>query len=163
MRADKRGTRVTGVIKTHCPPAVHGMALVTSERKSGRAVIEGFRVVIVLGVAGTAGDGKARVLGGGGSSVTCFAVHRGMRADEREAGGVVPNGLNTHLPSSDVVALIAAGAELPAMDVGVAVRAPEGSLAEEQIGVALAAGDPLVHAAKRIACFGIVVEFTRRS
>ena len=46
------------------------------------------------------------------------------------------------------MAVLAAGAELPAMDIGVAVGAFCARVREHQIGVALAAADPFVHAAQ---------------
>ena len=50
-------------------------------------------------------------------------------------------------PASDRVALLAGGAELPPMDVGVAVGAPRPHVAEDQAGVALHAAQVGVTAA----------------
>lgn len=57
--------------------------------------------------------------------------------------------LYRHPPPSDVVAFFAIGAKLAAMNIGVTVGAFRAGIAEDQIGVTLAAGNAFVHAPQR--------------
>jgi hypothetical protein len=63
--------------------------------------------------------------------------------------------LDRHLPTFHGVALLTAGAELPLVNVSVAVCAFCAHVGEYQLGVALRARHALVHTAQRIA--GLVV------
>jgi hypothetical protein len=70
---------------------------------------------------------------------------------------MIPDLLGLGLPSLDGVALLAFGAKLAAMDIGVAVGTASAGVGEDEIGVALAAGHLGVHSAQRVACL-IVIE-----
>ena len=78
------------------------------------------------------------------------ALQGGVRADQREPVLMVFDLADPDSPAFNRVALFAGGAKLPAMNVGVAVRAPHAHVREHQIGVTLAACDFLVQAAQRV-------------
>jgi len=80
-----------------------------------------------------------------------FALHQGVRTDQREAVVVVPDRFQRCLPTLHGVALRAVGAELAAMDVGVAVGALRAHILENHARMALTAAHALVHAPERIA------------
>ncbi len=90
--------------------------------------------------------------------VAIGALQHGVSADQRKAVLVVPDLLIGSFPTFHRVALFASGAELAAVNIGVAVRATGACVLEHQIGVALAAGHLDVHSAQRIAGL-VVVEF----
>ena len=58
-----------------------------------------------------------------GSFVAGFALQTCMRAHQWKPIEVILNGLYGNIPAADRVALLAVGAKLPSMNVGVAVRA----------------------------------------
>ena len=68
------------------------------------------------------------------------------------------NRLNRHLPAENCVALRAVGAELSAVNIGVAIGAFLSNVRENRLKVASRAGYFFVHAAKRIPR-AVVVEF----
>jgi hypothetical protein len=76
-----------------------------------------------------------------------IAIQGSMGADQREAVLMLLYLLNGNVPALDVVALLAIGAKLAAVDIGVAVGALDPDIGEQHFGVALRAGDILVHAA----------------
>ena len=81
-----------------------------------------------------------------------------MRADEREAVQVLINLLHRNVPPPDRMALLAIGAHLPLVNVGVAICALRPDIGEDRLGMALRAADAFVHSAQRI--FGcVVIEF----
>jgi len=138
------------MVKGGSEPTVDRVARLAGGGKPGTHVIQN-RCLEILLVAGNAGRGQAGVLTRGCALVAGFAVDQGMRADERETVLVVFDRLNGEVPSLYRVAVFAIGAHLPAMDVGMAVCAMLGHLFENQVHVALGAGNLLVHAAQRVA------------
>ena len=90
------------------------------------------------------------------------AINRGMGTDQREAIFVSAYRLQRHTPADHAVTLLASGAKLPAMNIGVTVRAPRAYVAEDQLGMALDAIHLDVHAAQRITGLLVVVEFRNR-
>lgn len=81
-----------------------------------------------------------------------------MRPEQRKAVLVLLNLLHRDLPSLDGVALLATGAELPLVNIGVAIRALRAYICEHRLGVALRAGDALMHPAQGKTGL-VVVEF----
>jgi hypothetical protein len=81
-----------------------------------------------------------------------------MRSDQRKPVLMVPDLLGRCLPTLHRVALLASRTELPAMYVGVAIRATRAHILKHKISVALAAGHLGVHSAQRIACL-VVIKF----
>lgn len=70
-----------------------------------------------------------------------------MRTRQGEAVVVLLNLCNGNLPATYRMALFAVGAELPAMNVGMAVMATLAHIGEHRLDVALRAGYGLMHAA----------------
>ena len=85
-------------------------------------------------------------------------VDGGVRSSQREAVVMLLNVLDRDLPSTDGVALLAVGAELALMNVGMAVLAALSDVGENHFDVTLRAGHRSVHAAQRVTSL-IVVEF----
>jgi len=155
-RAGKRGVRagqrVTGVfqmVKLGIEPAVHGVTAFAGSREAKPDVIDN-RSEEVLLMAGVAGRRQADELAGGGVLVALLALHQLMRAHQRETVLVILNSLQRDLPPFHRMATGAIGAELAAMDIGVAIGALGTDVLEDQIRVALNASHFLVHAAEGI-------------
>lgn len=70
------------------------------------------------------------------------------------------HGLQRDLPAFYRVALLALRAELPAVNIGMAVRALRAHVGEDQARVTQAALHGFMHAAQRIACL-VMVEFRK--
>ena len=79
-----------------------------------------------------------------------FAIHSGMRAHQWKTVFMPADGLNCNVPAFDGMARIAIRTELPAMNVGMAIRALLADIGEHQFDVALRALHLLVHALQRI-------------
>ena len=157
MRARECVPGVLQVVELGIEPAVQGMAAGTICGEPKTHVIEDRRFEILL-MARIATGGKPDELPDGRLLVALFALHHGVRADQGKAVGVVPDGLKRNLPALDRMALGAVGAELAAVDIGVAIGARRPDVFEHHAGVALRTGHVLVHAAQRIAS-QIMVEF----
>jgi hypothetical protein len=74
------------------------------------------------------------------------AINRRMCSNQGEAIFVSPYGLQGDIPTDHAVALLTICPKLPAMYVGVTVRAPRAHVAEHQLGMALYAIHLDVHA-----------------
>lgn len=155
--------------------------------KSNRAVVE-LRVQPVVGaVASVAGNGKFRggvtwvrgrgivrcvagvtlrghrlKLAGGDSFVARITIHRGVRSGERKTIVVLLDLLNRNLPPANGMALLAVRAQLPAMNIGVAIVAALSDVRKDRLDVALDAGDRLMHAPQRISSL-VVIELGNRT
>ena len=86
------------------------------------------------------------------------AILQGMGAQQRKTVLVLLHGLQRDLPAFYRVALLALRAELPAVDVGMAVRALRAHVGEHQARMTQAALHGFVHAAQWITRL-VVVEF----
>ena len=64
--------------------------------------------------------------------------------------------LKRNLPAPHGVALVATGAELPTVDIGVAVRTFGAHVREDRLGMATRAGNLAVHAAQWVPCLIVV-------
>jgi len=80
-----------------------------------------------------------------------------MCAHQRKPVLVILNGLDGNLPALDRVAALALGAELAAVNIGVAIRASLADILEDKAGVTLRAVNFRVHPTQRISS-GVVVE-----
>lgn len=90
------------------------------------------------------------------------AIDCGMRTDQREAVFVSAYRLQGYIPADHAVALLAIGAELPPMNIGMAVGAVRADVAEYRFGMALHAVNLCMHAPQRIAG-RVVIEFGNRA
>ncbi len=87
-----------------------------------------------------------------------LALHQRVRTHQREAIGMVLDGLQRNLPPLHRMALRAIGAKLAAVNIGMAVRTLRADVLEHHAGVALRAGYILMHPAQRISG-KVVIEF----
>ena len=90
--------------------------------------------------------------------VTFVARNSGMRSNQREAPVVLLDLCRLNLPATHRVALLAVRTQLPAVNIGMALRAQMTHVGEDRLGVAGGAGHALVQAAQWKAC-RIVIEF----
>jgi len=116
----------------------------------------------ILLMTGIAGRGKTLELSDRSARVALIAIQGGMRANEREAIQVLIDLLDRNVPSLDGVALLAIGAHLALVNVGVAIGALLADVREDRLGVALNAAHAFVHATQGIlGC--VVIEFGNRA
>ena len=134
------------------------LALVRGELRRGACMRRRRRVLPILYVARLACCRESQVLPDCGALVTLLAFHNRMRTKQWKSVEVLLDRLSRNIPSRDGVALGAIGAELAAMDIGVAVRAVLADVREDRPEVALRAVEFFVHAAKGITR-GVVAEF----
>jgi len=161
VRAGQRKSR-GAMVKVGHQPGIDPVAGLAIGGKAGRHVIRRQRVLEIPHVAGIALRRKPGELSAGPVLMAPDAIHRGMGADEREAIFVSAYRLQRHIPADHAVALLATGAKLPAMNIGVTVRAPRAYVAEYQLGMALGAIHLGVHAAQGIAGL-VMVELRNRA
>ena len=147
-----------GVIKLGFVPGVHGMAGFASDGQVGGTVVERPGLYVIRPVAGDAFGAQSAKNAGGGATVAGFAGGHCVSAEKRKAVLVGADLLGGDFPSGNGVAVLAGGAELPAVDIGVAIRALLSNVGEDRLRVAQAAGHAFVHAAQRIAGLNSVVE-----
>ena len=146
------------MIEFRIQPGIRSVASFASRRKAGRHMIRvGCRLKVVR-VARVALRGKPLKLSRRCPFVTRFTVNGGVRANEREAILMVPYRLYGNRPTLNCVTRFAVGAELPAVKVGMAVRAFLTHVGKHQFDVALRTFHFFVHAAQRVAR-RIVVKF----
>ena len=98
-------------------------------------------------MAGEARGRQSLELPYGGALMTGIAIDGGVRADQREAVEVLIDLLNRNIPAPGRVALLAIGAHLALVDVGVAVGALRTHIRKNGLDVALCTRHTLVHAA----------------
>lgn len=108
----------------------------------------GLSVLILLGMAGITLGRQPLELADGCALVAGLAIQGRMRAHQRETVLVLVDLLDRNLPSLHCMALIAGGAELPLVDIRVAVRAFLTYIGKNWLGMALGAGHAFVHAAQ---------------
>ena len=98
-------------------------------------------------MAGEAGGRQTLELAHRSALMTGIAVDGGVRADQREPIQVLVDLLHGNIPAPDRVALLAIGAHLALVDVGVAVGALRTHIRKNGLDVALRTRHTLVHAA----------------
>jgi hypothetical protein len=134
------------------------VALFAGGGESRRHVVRPGGSLVILGVTGVALRRQALELPDRRPLVTGIAIQSGVRAQQREAVLVLLNLLHRDLPSLDGVALFAVRAELPLVNISMAIGALVAHVGEHRFGVALGAGHALVHAAQGKARL-VVIEF----
>ena len=149
VRAGQCITGVFQVVKLGVEPGVHRVTVLAGSREAKPDVVD-HRGQIVLLMAGVAGRRQSDELAGGGVLVAVFALRQLVRAHQWETVLVILNGLQRDLPPLHGVATGAIGAELAAMNIGVAIRALRADVLEDQASVALNAIHFLVHAAEGV-------------
>ncbi len=94
--------------------------------------------------------------------VASVALHSRMGAGKREAVIVILNVLDRDLPSAHGMALLAIGAKLPPVDIGVTILASVPHIIEDHLHVTLRACHGCVHTPQRIFRL-VVIEFRNRA
>jgi hypothetical protein len=94
--------------------------------------------------------------------VAVVALQQGMRSHQRKTILVIANLIERRLPTFHCVAALAVGAELAAVNVGVAISAMGTYILEDQAGMALRAAHLFVHSTQRITSV-VMIEFGIRS
>ena len=90
--------------------------------------------------------------------VAIVAHHGGMGANQRKPVAMLLNRRNCHPPGADRVTALTIRSELPAMQVGVTLRAARRRRREHQAGVTTLASYPLVKALQRETRLPVVIE-----
>ncbi len=147
------------VIEFGVQPVIGSMALLAVLRREVLGIVLGIdRARIIRLVAGIALGRHRLEFAVRRALVTGIAVDRRMRSRQREAIVMLLDLLYRDFPSQHRVALFAIGAQLPAMNVRMAVLAALPHIGKHRLDVTLRAGHRLVHAAQGIARL-IVIEF----
>ena len=95
--------------------------------------------------------GRQRLeLAGSAALVACVAIDRRMGPSQRKPVVVLLNLLDRDLPSSNGVALLAVGAELPFVNIRVAILTTLPNVAEDCLDMTLSTGHRSVHAPQGI-------------
>jgi hypothetical protein len=93
--------------------------------------------------------------------MAALAIHQHVSPHKREAVLMIADRVQRSLPSFDRMATLTVGAELPAMNVGVTIRATGAGILEDHAGVALSTSHLFVHFPQRIPRL-IMIEFRLR-
>ncbi len=107
-------------------------------------------------MAGNAGGVQTLEHSHGGVGVAALARNDGMCAHQWEAILMHADGLQRHIPAEHSMTLLAIGAHLPAVYVGVAVGALRADLGKYEVRVAITARDGAVQPAQGISRFAVV-------
>lgn len=150
------------MIELRIQPVVGAVALIAGCSELRGEVVRVVCRFKVRGVAGIAIRRHRLELAVGRALVAGIAIHRCMRSSERKAIIVLLHLLNGNRPSLHRVTLLTIRAELPLVNIGMAILASLPHIREHGLDVALRARHRLVHATKRIASV-IVVELRNRT
>lgn len=140
-------------------PLIHGVAGLAGYGQVCRYVIHRARLLEIALMAADARRPQSEELAAGCPAVAIVALQRGMGAEQWETIQVAANRIHIHTPAVNRVAILAAGAELPAMDIWVAISALLTNVSKNFSHMAGITRDILMHAAQRISGFTIVVKF----
>ncbi len=163
MGAVQGKLREASMVKPGSLPQVYAMALFTREWKSGSGMIRRRGRPVLSQVTARALGAETDEDTGRRAGMAAFALNGGMCSQQRKAVAMILNGLHGLEPALNGVTILAAGAELPAVKIGVAVGTLRTDIAEVQVPMALGAGYGCVHAPQRVGCLGVVIELRDRS
>lgn len=157
-----QGKSCAAVIEVRIEPTVGAVACLAGHREFARCVIRVRGACIIGLVAGVALRRHRLKLAVGGVLMAGIAIHRGMSPGERKTIVVILNFLDTYFPSLNRVALRTIGAQLPPVNIRVAILAALSNIGEDRLHVALRARNRLMHAEQRISRL-IVIELRNGS
>jgi len=146
------------VVEFRAKPGIGAVTGFAGRREPRSFVIRRDRPLEVGRVAGKAGGGEAGELARGLAFVAVHALEHRVGAEKWEAIRMLLQPLRLDAPSFYRVAILTFGAELPAMDIGVAIRTARADVGEDQTGVALRAAHFFMHPAERVTR-AIVIKF----
>jgi len=159
VRPHQSKSREAQVIEFGAQPRVHvAVAHLTLRGETQGNVIGPGGLPELFHVAADAIGGQPLELPNSRTGVAGITLQRGMGSDQREPVLMLLNLADCHPPSVHRMALLASRSKLPPVDVGMAVRAFRTDLRKDQVGVALATCNLLVHPPEGIAGL-VVVEF----
>lgn len=138
------------------------MAVLASHRKLSRHVVRVRSLLVILGMAGIALRRQPLELPGRGARMAGIAIQRSVCSQQRKAILVLVDLLHSYRPSLDGMALLAVGAELPLVDIGMTVRASLPHIRKNRLDVALGTTHALMQAAQR-ECGLVVIELGNRA
>lgn len=150
------------MIKLGAQPGIGTMALFASGGKAGGHVTWTRGRLILLGMAGIALRGQTLKLSGSRSFVAGGTIQGCVGSHQGKAVLVLVDLLGGNLPALYAVALLAAGAELALVNIGMAIGALVTYVCEYGFDVALGTGDSLMQPTQRVPGL-IVVKFGRVS
>ena len=164
VRSDQRKAGELHVIKLRRHPVVRGVALLAIRGKPKRNVIDARRPGVhkFFLVAGQARSREALELAHSCTLVAGIAIHGRVRSDQREPVHVLIDLLDGNVPATHRMTLLAIGAHLPLVNIGMALGALRPHIREDRLRVALRAGDTRVHATQWILC-RVVIELRNRA
>jgi len=147
------------VIETGAEPCIHaGVALRAIRRERGLLMVRSSSIQIIGRMTTNALCGKSGKLSGCHVLMTGITVDYRMCANERKTVLMLVDRLHRNLPSINVVALLAVGAHLAAMDISVAISTTQSHVRKHRTGMARRTRNALVHSAQRIFRF-VVIKF----
>ena len=97
-------------------------------------------------MAGVTSCRKTHELSSCGLLMTGVAFNQRVRSHQREAVLVIANRIQGNIPPPDRMAVLAASAKLPPMNIGMTIGAASTDVFEDQAGVTLRAVHLLMHA-----------------
>ena len=146
------------MIESGALPEVHAVASFAGCRQLGRHVIERRCPLVVLKMAGHAFRAEARVDTGRRAEMALVAGSRGMGAQQGKAVVMLLDRRDGYIPAANRMTLLAVGAELTPVQIGVALPAAGGRSRKHQAYMAALAGHVLVQALQRKTGLPVVVE-----
>lgn len=145
------------VIELRSHPGIHGVATVARDWEPAGPVIQHGRCEL-LRVARIAIGAQAHKPASGGIHVAVLTLGGGMCSHQRKTILMVLDCLYPNLPALHRMTRFAIRSKLPAVKIGMAIRALRTHVGKHEAGVALSAGHVHVHPAQRVMRF-VVVEF----
>ena len=149
MHAGERKAGKAPVIELHAKPGVHAVAVLAGAGETGSGVIGIGGLLKLRRVAAQTIGGEPLELPNRRVLVAAIALQQSVRSHQGKAVEMLLDVLHRHPPALHVVTLLAVGAHVAAMNIGVAVGAFCAGVTEYEIGMAFAAGHALMHAAQR--------------
>lgn len=113
-------------------------------------------------MAGIALDREPLELPDRSALMTVRAVQAGVSTNQGKPIFVFPDPLNDETPALHGMTLLAVGAHLTAMDIGMAIGAVRARIRKHRLGVTLGAGHALMQTAERV-LRSVVIEFRNRA
>jgi len=151
-----------GVIELGIQPVIEAVAAVTACREIASDVVRIAGCLIVGRVTAVAVRRHRVVLAERGTLVAGIAIDGRVGSQQRHAIVVIFDLLDLHLPAFDRMALFTIRAELPFVNVGVAIGTTGPRVGKYRLDMAFGACHRSVHPAQRKLC-AAVIEFRDRS
>jgi hypothetical protein len=159
MSADQSEVGKPRVIEARALPVVYSMARFALERQVRGHMVQRLRLLIVVQVTAGAISAETDVDTRRRPTMARVAGDGGVRAKQREPVQVALHIVHRDAPAAYRVAVLAGSTKLPAVDVGVTIRAKLPDLRENLADMALIACNAFVQTAQGKLCLGVVIKF----